>query len=346
MGMQKLRDISKINGVRSNPLVGYGLVVGLDGTGEQTVYTVQAFRTMLSRFGITLPPGLTPTLKNIAAVAIHAEMPPFVKRGQSIDVTVSSLGDAQSLRGGALLMTPLQGIDGKVYAIAQGNLLVGGFGAEGADGSKISVNIQTAGRIPNGAIIEREIGYSFGDTDHLTLNINNPDFTTAKRIADAINNLLGPDVARPLDPASVRVNAPRDVSQRVNFISVLENLEIDSISAQAKIVVNSRTGTIVIGKDVRVSPAAVTHGNLIVTIDENPDVVQPNPLANGQAVVNQATDIDVTQENRRMFLMQPGTSLEEIVSAVNAVGAAPGDLMAILEALKQAGALHGELVVI
>lgn len=343
---QRLKDVVNIQGVRSNPLVGYGLIVGLDGTGEQTAYTTQAFKTMLSRFGITLPPGLSPKLKNIAAVAVHAELPAFGKRGQLIDVTVSSLGDAKSLRGGALLMTPLQGIDGKIYAVAQGNLLVGGFGAEGADGSKISVNIKTSGRIPNGATIEREIGYSFGEGEHITLNVKRPDFTTARRVAEAINNLVGPGIALPQDAASIRVSAPRNFSERVNFISVLENLQVNVAHEQAKVVVNSRTGTIVIGKDVRVSPAAVAHGNLIVTIEENPQVVQPNPLAVGQTAVNQATDVAITQENNRMFILNEGKSLDEIVSAINAVGAAPGDLMAILEALKQAGALHGELVVI
>ena len=343
---QRLKDVVNIQGVRSNPLVGYGLIVGLDGTGEQTAYTVQAFKTMLSRFGITLPPGLTPKLKNIAAVAVHAELPAFGKRGQLIDVTVSSLGDAKSLRGGSLLMSPLQGIDGKIYAIAQGNLLVGGFGAEGADGSKISVNIKTSGRIPNGATIEREIGYAFGEGEHIILNVKRPDFTTARRVAEAINSLVGPGIALPQDAAAIKVSAPRNFSERVNFISVLENLNIDVAHEQAKVVVNSRTGTIVIGKDVRVSPAAVAHGNLIVTIEENPQVVQPNPLAAGQTAVNQATDVAITQENNRMFILKEGSSLDEIVAAINAVGAAPGDLMAILEALKQAGALHGELVVI
>lgn len=343
---QRLKDVVNIEGVRSNPLVGYGLIVGLDGTGEQTAYTVQAFKSMLSRFGIALPPGLTPKLKNIAAVAVHAELPAFGKRGQLIDVTVSSLGDAKSLRGGALLMTPLQGIDGKIYAIAQGNLLVGGFGAEGADGSRISVNIKTSGRIPNGATIEREIAYAFGEGEHITLNVKRPDFTTARRVAEAINELVGPGIALPQDAASIKVSAPRNFSERVNFISVLENLSINVAHEQAKVVVNSRTGTIVIGKDVRVSPAAVAHGNLIVTIEEKPQVVQPNPLALGQTVVNQATDVAITQENNRMFILSEGSSLDEIVSAINAVGAAPGDLMAILEALKQAGALHGELVVI
>lgn len=343
---ERLKDIAGIAGVRSNPLVGYGLVVGLDGTGEQTPYTAQAFKSMLSRFGIVLPEGQVPKVKNVAAVAIHAELPPYAKPGQAIDVTVSSLGEAKSLRGGALLMTPLRGVDGEIYAIAQGNLVVGGFGAQGNDGSKITVNVPTSGRIPNGATVERMAPNGFALGDSILLNLHAPDFTTAKRVAEQINKLLGPLVAQPLDAGTVEVGAPRDPAQRVTFMSVLENLTLEPGEPAAKVVINSRTGTIVIGNHVRVKKAAVAHGNLVVTITEQQNVSQPNVLAQGDTVTTPQSNINVAQEDSRMFLFPPGVTLEQIVRAVNAVGAAPGDLMAILEALKQAGALQAELVVI
>ena len=344
---ERIKDIAEIQGVRNNPLVGYGLVVGLDGTGEQTTYTTQTFKTMLKRFGITLPANVNPKLKNIAAVAVHAEMPAFVKPGQSIDVTVSSLGDAKSLRGGSLLMTPLTGIDGQVYAIAQGNLVVGGFGTSGSDGSKITVNIPTVGRIPNGAMVEREIASGFTIGDSLTLNLHRPDFTTAKRVADSINQLVGPGTAMPMDAASIKVSAPLDASQRVMYLATLENLPVNEAAGVAKVVVNSRTGTIVVGENVRVTQAAVAHGNLIVSIDENTNVSQPGAFAQtGDTAITNDSEINVVQQDSRMFLMQQGARLQDIVNSINAVGTAPGDLMAILEALKEVGALRAELVVI
>src|SRR3990167_5907708 len=295
---ERLKDLVGIAGVRSNPLVGYGLVVGLDGTGEQTPYTAQAFKSMLSRFGIVLPEGQTPKVKNVAAVAIHAELPPYAKPGQPIDVTVSSLGEAKSLRGGALLMAPLRGVDGEIYAIAQGNLVVGGFGAQGNDGSKITVNVPTSGRIPNGATVERMSPNGFALGDSVMLNLHTPDFTTAKRVAEQINNLLGPMVAQPIDAGSVEVGAPRDPAQRVTFMSVLENLTLDPGDPAAKIVINSRTGTIVIGSHVRVKKAAVSHGNLVVTITEQQNVSQPNALAQGDTVTTPQSNINVQQEDR------------------------------------------------
>ncbi len=343
---ERVKDIASIQGVRSNHLVGYGLVVGLDGTGEQTAYTAQSFKTMLNRFGITLPQGLNPKLKNVAAVAVHAELPPFIKPGQTIDITVSSLGNAKSLRGGSLLLTPLKAVDGEIYALAQGNLVVGGFGAQGNDGSKITVNIPTAGRIPGGAIVERSVHSSFGDGDHFIFNLKQADFTTARRLAKAINEFVGPNTAKPLDAASIQVSAPRDVSHRVAFLSALENVEVEPADISSRIIINSRTGTIVVGKNVRVKEAAVAHGSLVVTINENQEVSQPNALAEGETVVTQQSDVTIEQQEARMFHFNPGVSLDELVKAVNAVGAAPGDLMAILEALKQAGAIQGELVVI
>ena len=343
---ERLKDLATVAGVRTNQLLGYGLVVGLDGTGDNMSFTQQSFKNMLAQFGIVLPPGVTPNPKNVAAVAVHAELQSFAKPGQQIDVTVSSLGDSKSLRGGTLLVTPLKGLDGQIYAIAQGNLVVGGFGAQGADGSRITVNVPSVGRVPNGATVERAIPSSFTVSDTLTFNLNAPDFTTAKRVADKINNLLGANTAFAMDSTSIQVMAPRDASQRVTYLSVLENLEVDPAEATAKVIINSRTGTIVIGKHVRVEPAAITHGNLAVTITENPQVSQPAPFSDGETVITPSSQVGIEEGDSRAFVFNPGVSLDEIVQAVNQVGAAPGDLMAILEALKQAGALKASIVVI
>lgn len=342
----RVKDIATIQGVRSNYLVGYGLVVGLDGTGERRQYTAQAFRSMLERFGIGLPENLTPNFANVAAVAVHAELPPFGKPGQTLDITISSLGDAESLRGGSLLITPLKGVDGQIYALAQGNLVVGGFGARGEDGSSITVNVPTVGRIPNGAIIERQVNNPFHDSDHFIFNLKQSDFTTAKRLAQAINRFVGPNTALPLDATSIKVSAPRNPSQRVAFMSAIENVDVTPADTSARIVINSRTGTIVVGKNVRVKEAAVSHGSLVVTITEDPQVSQPNALAGGETVVTEQSQVNIEESDARMFHFTPGVSLDDLVQAVNAVGAAPGDLMAILEALKQAGAIQGDLVVI
>jgi flagellar P-ring protein precursor FlgI len=343
---ERVKDLASVAGVRNNQLIGYGLVVGLNGTGDKTKFTGQSLRNMLVEMGINIPPGTDPKSKNVAAVSVHADLPAFVKPGQEIDVTVSSLGDAKSLRGGSLLMTPLKGADGNIYAMAQGNLTVGGFGADAADGSRVTVNIPSAGRIPNGATVERTVKNAFNVGDHIILNLHRPDFTTASRLTDAINHTLGRGTASSMDASSVSVNAPRDPNQRVPFLSLIENLELSPGEAPAKVVVNSRSGTVVIGQHVRVSPAAVTHGNLSVTISANPEVSQPNPLSQGQTVITPNFDVNITEEDSRMFVFDPGVSLDEIVRAVNQVGAAPGDLVAILEALKQAGALRAELVVI
>lgn len=347
---ERLKDLASIQGVRSNQLIGYGLVVGLNGSGDQTTqtpFTLQTFNNMLAQFGIKVPAGSgNVQLKNVAAVSVHAELPPFAKPGQTIDVTISSIGNAKSLRGGSLLMTPLKGIDGNVYAIAQGNLVVGGFDASGADGSRITVNVPSAGRIPSGATVERPVPSGFDQGNYLTLNLNRPDFTTAKNIVDKLNELLGPGVAQALDGGSVRVSAPLDPSQRVDYLSVLENLEIEAGQAVAKVIINSRTGTIVIGQNVRVQPAAVTHGSLTVTITEDPIVSQPEALSGGETAVVPRSRVNAEEEAKPMFKFGPGTTLDEIVRAVNQVGAAPSDLMAILEALKQAGALQADLIVI
>jgi len=343
---ERIKDLTSIAGVRNNQLVGYGLVVGLEGTGDKSNFTSQTFRNLLNNFGVQIPANVNPSSKNIAAVAIHADLPPFSKIGQTIDITVSTLGDSKSLRGGSLLMSPLKGADGQVYAIAQGNLVVAGFGAAGNDGSRVSLNVPSVGRIPNGATVERTVPNAFSQGDSLTLNLNHSDFTTARAVAQVINNLLGENTAMPLDSTSIRVRAPRHPSQRVSFVSVLENLEVTPAKEAAKIIINSRTGTIVIGQDVRVSPVAVTHGGLTVTITENLDVNQPNELAEGETVITPRTGIQVDEGSGHMFNFDAGTSLQQIVDAVNQVGAAPGDLMAILEALKQSGAIKADLLVI
>ncbi|BCD99299.1 flagellar basal body P-ring protein FlgI [Marinagarivorans cellulosilyticus] len=345
----RIKDLASIEGVRANQLIGYGLVVGLDGSGDKTnqaPFTTQSFNAMLKQFGITIPPGTRFQLKNVAAVAVHAELPAFSKPGQTIDITVSSIGDAKSLRGGSLLMTPLKGIDGKIYAIAQGNLVVGGFGAEGRDGSKVTVNIPSVGRIPNGALVERSAPNTFAEKETIVFNLHTPDFTTAKRLAKSINNLVGPDTAKPLDAVSISVQAPRDTGHRVDYLSLLENIEIVPAEAAAKVIINSRTGTIVVGQNVRVFPVAITHGSLTVTVDESLAVSQPNAFADGETAVVPETDIDIEEELLPMFKFAPGPTLDDVVRAVNEVGAAPGDVMAILEALKQAGALRAELIVI
>jgi len=342
---QRIKDLADVAGVRSNQLVGYGLVVGLPGTGEQSPFTEQSFKTMLSNFGITMPANLKPKIKNVAAVAVHAELPAFAKPGQTIDVTVSSMGSAQSLRGGTLLQTILMGIDGNAYAVAQGSLVVSGLGAEGLDGSKILVNTPTVGRIANGASVEREVKSPFATGDHITFNLRNSDFTTAKRLADTINEFIAGS-AKAMDATSVKELAPRDVSDRVGFLSVIENLEFEPDSPAARIIVNSRTGTIVIGSDVRLLPAAITHGGITVTINEQQTVSQPDAFSEGETTTTNQSIVDVNQNDNRMFVFNPGVTLDTLVRAINEVGAAPGDVMAILEALEQAGALRGDLIVI
>lgn len=347
---ERIKDIASVAGVRANQLVGYGLVVGLDGSGDQVIqapFTTQSLRNFLTQMGLNLPVGANPQLTNIAAVSVHAELPPFAKPGQTLDVTVSSLGNADSLRGGSLLMTELRGPDGEVYALAQGSLIVSGFGAEGADGSSVSVNVRSAGRIPNGAIVERGVPSPFTTAPMLVMNLHAADFTTAQRVAASINASLGDAVARPLDAVSIEVRAPRDPAAKVAFTSVLENLQVDPAASAAKVVVNSRSGTIVIGAEVRLETAAVAHGNLTVTVSENINVSQPGPLARaGETAITPESEVRIVEEEARMFVIDPGVSLRELVTAVNKVGAAPGDLIAILEALQQAGALRAQLVVI
>jgi len=348
---ERIKDLASIAGVRSNQLVGYGLVVGLNKSGDKTKFTGQSLRSMLARLGLTLPPGVDPKSKNIAAVTLHADLPAFAKPGQKIDVTVSSIGDAKSLRGGSLLMSPLKGADGNIYAVAQGNLVVGGLSASGKDGSKITVNNPSVGRIPNGATVERSVASPFNKGNSLVFNLHNSDFTTANRMAEAINKVLGPETARALDATSVKVSAPLDPSQRVTFASLVENMMVMPDDAPARVIVNSRSGTVVINGKVRVQPTAVSHGSLTVTISENTQVSQPNALAAGETAVTPQSDVKVEEgglgtEGNHMFVFNPGVTLDEIVKSVNKVGAGPSDLVAILEALKTAGALRAELIII
>ena len=282
---ERIKDLASIAGVRSNHLTGYGLIVGLNGTGDsvsQATFTAQSLKAMLSQYGITIPPNITPQVKNVAAVIVQADLPAFAKVGQNIDITVSSLGNAKSLRGGSLIMTPLKGADGEIYALAQGNLIVGGLSANGADGSKITINIPSVGRIPNGASVERIVLNPFNEGDSIYLNLHKADFTTARRVTKAINHIVGKGSAESIDGGTIRVSAPAKTTQRVSFMAFLEEIQVIPGEAPAKIIINSRTGTIVIGSNVRVSPAAVTHGSLTVNISETNEIVQPNALANGE----------------------------------------------------------------
>jgi len=346
---ERIKDLAQISGVRSNALIGYGLVVGLDGSGDKTgqaPFTAQSLRSMLGELGVTVPATVQMQSKNVAAVAIHAELPPFARPGQKIDITVSSIGNATSLRGGSLLMAPLKGADGEVYAIAQGNLVVGGLGAQGRDGSKLSVNIPSVGRIPGGATVERALPDVFANSDVITLHLNQSDFTTAARMVTALNTTLGMGMARAVDGGSVVVQTPTDNNARVDLLARIENIELAPGNAPAKVIINARTGTVVMGAQVRVRPAAISHGSLTVTVTESAQISQPNALGNGQTVVVPQSTITANNSDGRMFYFEGGATLEEIVRAVNALGAAPGDLVAILEALKQAGALSAELEII
>ena len=351
----RLKDLTSIAGVRSNQLVGYGIVVGLAGSGDGNLgLTLQSMQSMVSRFGlVTDTAGLDG--KNTAAVMVTAELSPFAKPGQTIDVTVSTLGKAKSLRGGTLLMTPLLGADGNTYAVAQGNLVVGGLGATGADGSSVIVNIPTVGRIPRGGSVEKMVENPFLQSNNIMLNLHQGDFSTALTVTEAINDIFGPDVATALDSTTVKVRAPKDKSQKVAFVSLLENIEVEPAAPKARVIVNARTGTIVIGGDVRVTPAAVTHGSLTVRINESQTVtptgnttVNENQVVStpGDAVQTPESELGIDQEPARAFIFDPGTELSTIVESINAVGSSAADLVAILEALREAGSLRAELIII
>lgn len=343
----RIKDLGGFQGIRSNQLTGYGIVVGLAGTGDDNLeYTIQSMKAVASRFGLNLPVNINPGLKNAAVVLITAELPAFAKPGQKIDITVASMGKAKSLRGGALIMTPLMGADGQIYAMAQGNLAVGGLGIEGKDGSSVVVNVPSTGRIPEGATVERAVATGFETSPTLTFNLARSDFTTAQNVARAINSRFGAGVAEAVDGVSIRVNAPAGADTRATIMSAIENLDVVSAEPPAKVIVNARTGTVVINSAVRVGPAAVTHGKLTVRIDEKQTVVQPAPFSNGVTAREQKSGVQIDEEKKPMFLLAPGPKLADIVKAVNAIGASPSDLVAILEALKEAGALKAELIIL
>jgi len=344
---ERLKDLATVQGVRHNQLIGYGLVVGLDGSGDQTTqtpFTVQSIVNMLSNLGVTLPPGTSLQLKNVAAVMVTASLPPFARMGQQIDVTVSSMGNAKSLRGGTLVMTPLKGADGNVYAIAQGNVLVGGAGAS-AGGSSVQINHLSVGRIAGGATVERTVPTPLGEGEFVYLELNTTDFGTAQRVVEAINRSVG-DVARADDGRRIRVRAPADADSRVAFLGRLENIELQPVQSAAKVIVNGRTGSVVMNQSVTIDTCAVAHGGLSVTVSAEPVVSQPAPLSGGQTVVTERADIQVAQQGGSLMTLRAGASLAEVVKALNAIGATPLDLIAILQAMKAAGALRAELEII
>lgn len=345
---ERIKDLATIAGVRPNQLIGYGLVVGLDGSGDQTTqtpFTTQSLQTLLSQLGITLPPGTNLQLKNVAAVMVTAVLPPFAQPGQQVDVTVSSLGNAKSLRGGTLLMTPLKGADGQIYGVAQGNVLVGGAGAS-AGGSKVQINHLSAGRVPGGATVERAVATPFLMSDRIRLELTSSDFSTAGAVTEAINRRFGEMSAAALDGRVIEVLAPVAPNERVKFVAELENIEVTAMAPVARVIINARTGSIVMNRTVTLEPAAVAHGNLSVTISSQPVISQPAPLSQGQTVVSERADIQISQGGGGLMKLGGGASLADVVKALNALGANAQDLVAILQALKAAGALRAELEVI
>jgi flagellar P-ring protein precursor FlgI len=353
----RIKDLASVAAGRTNQLIGYGLVVGLQGTGDgaDVSFTAQSMKSMLSRMGVNLDGPLSDferggsdgkiDIKNVAAVMVTAELPPFAKPGQRIDVNVSAIGKASNLRGGNLLLTSLRGVDGEVYGIAQGALTATGIDANAA-GSKVNIGVPTSARVPNGATVERMVETPFESSDHVVLNVRESDFTTTTAIVNAVNKNFGEGTARAIDGMSLAIKAPSDMSQRVAFMSMVENLDVVPGEPPARVVINSRTGTVVISRNVRVTAAAVAHGTISVAIAATNEVSQPNPLSQGQTAPVQNAEIAVTEPKNPMFLFQPGVDLRQIVDAVNQVGATPSALIAILEALKTTGSLRAELIII
>jgi len=345
---ERLKELATVQGVRDNPIIGYGLMVGLDGTGDQTMqtpFTTQSLANMLAQLGVTIPEGKNMQLKNVAAVMVTATLPPFVRPGQSIDVTVSSMGNAKSLRGGTLLMTPLKGADGQVYAIAQGNMVVGGAGAS-ANGSKVQINQLSSGRIPNGALVERAVEAPVGGDGAFTLELNRSDFGTAQRAVEAINRQFGAGSADAMDARVIRVRAPDSPSERVSFLARLEGLEVTPTQAPARVVINARTGSVVMNQAVRVNDCAIAHGSLSVVINTEPVISQPAPFSGGNTVAVPTSQISLNQGSGALQVVKGGASLADVVKGLNALGANPQDLVSILQAMKSAGALRAELEII
>lgn len=344
----RLKEVASVQGVRTNQLVGYGLVVGLDGTGDQTTsapFTTQSLNAMLQQMGVTVPPGTTVQLRNVAAVMVTAVLPPFAQPGQAVDITVSSMGNAKSLRGGTLVATPLRGADGQIYALAQGNLIIGGAGAS-AGGAKVQVNTLNAGRIPGGATVERSVPTPLAQGDSIQLDLNAADYSTARDVARAINKKMGDGVAQAVDGRTVRVRMPSDADGRVNFLADIENLNIDLTAPAARVVINARTGSVVVNQAVTLKPCAVAHGALSVTISSTPMVSQPGPLSNGKTEVTEKIDISINQQPGSLIQLPSGAKLTDVVKALNSLGATPQELLAILQAIKAAGALDAEIEVI
>ncbi len=344
----RLKEVASVQGVRTNQLVGYGLVVGLDGTGDQTTstpFTTQSLTALLQQMGVTVPAGTNMQVKNIAAVMVTAQLPPFAQPGQQVDVTVSSLGNAKSLRGGTLIATPLKGADGQVYALAQGNLVVGGAGASAA-GSKVQINHLSAGRVPEGATVERAVATSLNQGDYLQLDLKSSDYNTAREVARAVNAKMGAGSALAMDGRVVRVRMPESMDARVAFMADIENLPIELAAPAAKVVINARTGSVVVNQTVTLNACAVAHGSLSVTINSTPVVSQPGPLSGGTTVSRDKADITITQAPGSLIQLPAGTKLADVVKALNSLGATPQDLLAILQAMKTAGALNAEIEVI
>ncbi|HKX96123.1 MAG TPA: flagellar basal body P-ring protein FlgI [Methylibium sp.] len=344
----RLKEVASVQGVRANQLVGYGLVVGLDGTGDQTTqtpFTTQSLNAMLQQMGVTVPPGTSVQLRNVAAVMITASLPPFAQPGQTIDINVSSMGNAKSLRGGTLIATPLKGADGQIYALAQGNLIVGGAGAS-AGGSKVQVNSLNAGRVPGGATVERSVPTPLAQGDTIQLDLNAADYSTARDVVKAINARTGEGSAQALDGRTVRVRMPASPDARVAFLADIENLPIALTAPAARVVVNARTGSVVVNQSVTLGACAVAHGNLSVTISSTPVISQPGPLSGGQTVQAEKADIAIKQDAGSLIQLPAGTQLTDVVKALNSLGATPQELLAILQAIKAAGALNAELEVI
>ncbi len=342
----RVRDLGAFQGVRTNQLTGYGVVVGLPGTGDDNLdYVTQAMRGVSGRLGVQLPAGVSPGLKNAAAVLVTADLPAFAKPGQRIDVTVSTIGKAKSLRGGALILSPLYGADGQIYAMAQGNLAVGGLGITAKDGSQLTVNVPTVGRIADGASVERAVQTGFENAEVLRWNLFQADFLTAARVRDAINSRY-PQTASVEDGVTVALRLPTGTDRRASVMAAIEMIDVTPAETPAKVIVNSRTGTVVINSAVRLAPAAISHGKLVVKIDEKPQVSQPGPFSNGQTAVTPNSQISAQESEAHVALFKPGASLSSLVNALNKLGVSPSDLVAILEALKEAGSLKAEMEVI